>query len=135
VVDLDWSRQYAQGHIPGAWWATRPRLSDVLAKLPAHESLVLTSPDGALARLAAGELDHTAPVMVLDGGTRAWIEAGKPLETGATNLAHAADDIFLSPRDRPGDREAAMLEYLAWEINLVHDMAADDDHRFKVVAG
>ena len=28
----------------------------------------------------------------------------------------------------------AMREYLTWEINLVRDMATDDDHRFRVVA-
>jgi len=28
----------------------------------------------------------------------------------------------------------AVREYLAWEINLVNDMASDDDQRFRVVA-
>ena len=31
-------------------------------------------------------------------------------------------------------REEAMREYLAWEINLMNELAADDDHRFRVVA-
>jgi hypothetical protein len=30
-------------------------------------------------------------------------------------------------------REKAMREYLAWEIDLVNQMATDDDHRFRVV--
>jgi hypothetical protein len=37
------------------------------------------------------------------------------------------------PRERGQDRETAMRDYLTWEINLVNDMARDDDHRFKVV--
>jgi hypothetical protein len=37
-----------------------------------------------------------------------------------------------SPRERGQNREAAMREYLTWEINLVNDMAKDDDHRFRV---
>src|SRR5215510_2640164 len=61
VVDLDTSRNYAQGHIPGAWFAIRSRLAQDLAKLPKAkapnvEAIVLTSPDGALARLVAADL-------------------------------------------------------------------------------
>ena len=70
-----------------------------------------------------------------DRDTRAWVAAGLPLETGATRMADQADDVHLMPRERGMDREAAMREYLTWEINLVNDMAQDDDHRFRVVAG
>ena len=137
VVDLDLSRRYAQGHIPGAWFANRLRLGSALANLPADQTIVLTSPDGALAMLAAAELRAAAsvPVMALAGGTEAWIQAGLPLETGATRMAHQADDVVLSARERGQDREEAMREYLTWEINLVNEMATDDDHRFRVVAG
>ncbi len=87
--------------------------------------IVLTSPDGSLAALAAAELQAaaSAPVMTLAGGTQAWVQAGLPLETGATRMADQADDIFLSPRERGQNREDAMREYLTWEINLVNDMA------------
>ncbi len=136
VVDLDFSRRYAQGHIPGAWFATRARLGDAFAKLPAAKTIVLTSPDGRLARLAAESAGVAAvPVVVLAGGTQAWVEAGLPLEQGATHMACEADDVVLSARERNQDREAAMREYLEWEINLVNDMASDDDHRFHVVGG
>jgi hypothetical protein len=97
---------------------------------------VLTSPDGALARLAAAEIAGAAsvPLTVLSGGTEAWTRAGLPLETGATHMASEADDVVLSARERNQNREEAMREYLAWEINLVNEMATDDDHRFRVVA-
>ena len=72
--------------------------------------------------------------MVLAGGTQAWAEAGLPLETGATHMASEADDVVLSARERGQGREEAMREYLAWEINLVNDMASDDDQRFQVAA-
>ncbi|HVI17570.1 MAG TPA: rhodanese-like domain-containing protein, partial [Gaiellales bacterium] len=77
VIDLDTSRRYTQGHIPGAWFAIRSRLPEDLDKLPKAETIILTSPDGALARLAAAELaGATSPaVMVLAGGTEAWIAA------------------------------------------------------------
>src|SRR5262249_40671243 len=53
VIDLDLSKRYVLGHIPGAWFAIRSRLADALAKLPAHQAIALTSRDGALATLAA----------------------------------------------------------------------------------
>jgi rhodanese-related sulfurtransferase len=134
VIDLDLSTRYGLGHIPGAWFAIRSRLGAALATLPSHQAIVLTSPDGALAALAAAESQTAAPVpvMTLTGGTQAWVRAGLPLETGATRMSDQPDDVFLSPRDRGQNREDAMREYLAWEINLVNDMASDDDHRFRI---
>ena len=87
--------------------------------------------------LAAAELAGNAgvPVMALAGGTEAWKAGGFPLESGAGNMASAPDDVVLSARERGQGREEAMREYLAWEINLVNDMATDDDQRFRVVAG
>ncbi len=136
VVDLDTSRNYGSGHIPGAWFAIRSRLGDAWAKLPKAATIVLTSPDGVLARLAAADIADgaPAPIMVLAGGTQAWVKAGLPLETGQTHMASEPDDVVLSARERGQGREEAMREYLAWEINLVHDMASDDDQRFHVVA-
>jgi rhodanese-related sulfurtransferase len=136
VIDLDRSTRYALGHIPGAWFAIRSRFKTALAKLPSDKAMVLTSDDGRLAALAAADLQAvtSAPVMTLAGGTRAWAQAGLPLETGATRMADQPDDVFLSPRDRGQNREDAMREYLTWEINLVNDMADDDDHRFRIIA-
>jgi rhodanese-related sulfurtransferase len=138
VVDLDFSRNYGRGHIPGAWFAIRARLAAALEKLPKAETVVLTSPDGVLARLAAAELADrgtAAPVRALAGGTNAWVAAGLPLEEGQNRMASDPDDVVLSARERGQGREEAMREYLAWEINLVHDMATDDDQRFHVVRG
>ena len=56
-------------------------------------------------------------------GTEAWRHAGPPVETGASHMASEANDVVLSARERGQGREEAMREYLAWEINLVHDMA------------
>lgn len=134
VVDVDLSRQYVKGHIPGAWFANRLRIGAAPASWPVNQTIVVTSADGALAALAAAELQAVAsiPVMTLRGGTQAWAEAGLPIETGATRLAHEPDDVFLAPRDRSQNREEAMREYLTWEINLVNDMAQDNDQRFRV---
>ena len=117
--------------------AASPR---IWQKLPKAEAIVLTSPDGALARLAAADLagngaTAAAPILVLAGGTEAWAKAGLPIETGASHMASEPVDVVLSARERGQGREEAMREYLAWEIDLVNQMAEDDDQRFRVVAG
>ena len=73
-------------------------------------------------------------MLALEGGTAAWRIAGYPLNAGAENMASLAEDIRLKAREEHSDIEAAMRAYLAWEIQLLHDMARDDDHRFQVVA-
>jgi rhodanese-related sulfurtransferase len=132
IVDLALSRQHRQGHIPGAWFAIRARLAEALEKLPAQGELVLTSEDGTIARYAAAELRTTRRFKVLAGGTAAWKAAGLPLETGMGPLASEPDDVALSARDRPADRERYMREYLAWEIDLVNQIARDEDSRFRL---
>ena len=137
VVDLDWSRGYIAGHIPGAWYAIRARLAEAFAALPSAEAIVFTSSDGVLARLAAAEWDGRAPapVLALSGGTAAWVAAGYGLEGGATHMASAREDERLRAREQEGGVEDAMRAYLAWEIDLVNQMATDDDQRFRVLAG
>jgi rhodanese-related sulfurtransferase len=133
VVDLALSRQHRQEHIPGAWFAIRARLAEALDKLPAQGDLVLTSEDGRVARFAAAELRTRRPVKVLAGGTAAWKAARLPLETGMGRLASEPDDVALSARDRPpAERERYMREYLAWEIDLVNQIARDTDCRFRL---
>jgi rhodanese-related sulfurtransferase len=134
VVDLALSRRYRDGHIPGARFAIRARLAERLSELPAAGDLVLTSEDGILARFAAAELAPRAgrPVKRLAGGTAAWQAAGLPLETGMARLADEPDDVSLSARDRPAERERYMREYLAWEVDLVNQIARDGDCRFRL---
>ncbi len=131
VVDLALSRRHRDGHIPGAWFAIRARLVGALDKLPAGD-LVLTSEDGVVAGFAAAEIGHRHPVKVLAGGTAAWQAAGLPLATGMGELADEPDDVALSARDRPAERERYMREYLAWEIELVNQIARDGDCRFRL---
>jgi len=137
VIDVDWSRDYLEGHIPGAWYGLRARLPDVLPQVPATHAIVLTSGDGVLAKLAAADVKSATSqsVLALEGGTSAWRKAGLPLQTGATRMATAPDDIRLRAREQNENVEEAMNAYLTWEINLVNQMATDDDQRFHVVTG
>ena len=123
VVDFADSRSYAEGHIPGAWFAIRARLAS--ARLPEADRYVFTSPDGRLARLAAADFDR--PVAVLEGGTEAWTG---PLERGALHMADTADDIWLKPYEQGGTVEENMQAYLDWETGLVEQLDRDGTTRF-----
>ena len=133
LVDLAPSIAYEAGHIPGAWFAVRARLPGSLEKLPPRPVLVLTSPDGVLARLAAAELGESGfpAVYALDGGTEEWREAGLPLATGREAMADTPDDCWRRPYD-PYAREGARERYLKWEIELVHQIEREGDVGFRV---
>jgi rhodanese-related sulfurtransferase len=134
VVDLDNSLAFRGGHIPGAWFAIRSRFATSLTKLPGAPALVLTSPDGVLATLAAPEAAAASgrPVKVLAGGTAAWRAAGLPLETGDSQMLDSADDAWYRPYDRKAGVEAAMKDYLSWELDLVAQIERDGDARFHI---
>ncbi len=48
-------------------------------------------------------------------------------------LAHEIDDVRLRAREESGNREEAMRAYLAWESELVNQMATEEEQRFQVV--
>ena len=139
VIDLAASPDYRAGHIPGAWFAIRARLADSIARtgakdLTSEAMVVLTSNDGVLARLAAGELAPLveAPVRVLAGGTAAWRRAGLALKEGFENLADETEDIFWRPYEHDGEVEAAMKAYLDWEIGLADQVGRDGGADFSI---
>ncbi|WP_029349693.1 rhodanese-like domain-containing protein [Bosea sp. 117] len=134
VVDVATSRQFRAGHIPGAWFAVRGRLSDDAGKLPRAPLYVLTSPDSIVARLASAELETAtgAPVKVLAGGTRAWQAEGRPLESGDERMASEPNDVLLKPFERKSAQEDAMREYLSWEVGLVEQVRRDGTIRFRL---
>ncbi|MCZ6533220.1 MAG: rhodanese-like domain-containing protein [SAR324 cluster bacterium] len=134
VLDLGYSRDYLQGHLPGAWFAIRSQLAETFSQLPPADTVVLTSLDGLAARLAAPEVAALTEgaVKVLSGGTRAWQTAGLPMTEGVENaLAGLDDDALLKPYDHDKGVEDAMRLYLSWEINLVAQVKRDGDARFK----
>ncbi|HEV2674896.1 MAG TPA: rhodanese-like domain-containing protein [Aliidongia sp.] len=134
VIDLAASPEYRAGHIPGAWFAIRARLAESIARLPVTGDLVLTSPDGILAALAAADLAAATDreVYVLDGGTAAWRAQGGDWIEGSDHLAEPAEDVWHKPYDRSRGIEDAMQAYLRWELNLPDQIARDGDARFRV---
>ena len=122
ILSVDQSDAYARGHVPGAHWLCRSRLEWTVGTLaPERQApIVVTCADGFASTLAGAtltRLGHTA-VSVLEGGTRAWAEAGLAVEGGRTRLADEPDDVVLKPYER--GREA-MERYLRWETDLDQD--------------
>jgi rhodanese-related sulfurtransferase len=135
VLDLAPSPLHRKGHVPGAWFAIRARLAEVFDRIPEGKPIVLTSPDGVLARLAAAEVeeifDH--PVRVLDGGTNAWIAAGRAVEPGLVRAASDPEDVYKRPYEGTDNAAEAMQAYLDWEYGLVDQLARDGSHGFFVI--
>jgi rhodanese-related sulfurtransferase/predicted metal-dependent enzyme (double-stranded beta helix superfamily) len=139
VIDLDTSLRYRDGHIPGAWFAVRAGLGktipEMLKQQPGARQIVLVSPDGEIAALAAPEAQEAAgdlKVSVLAGGMKAWRDAGLAIETGHTKMADPPTDVWYRPYDFKENIEAAMHQYLDWEVDLVPQVKRDGDARFTV---
>jgi rhodanese-related sulfurtransferase len=132
VVDLSLSRDYAQAHILGAWFAIRARLGEALEKIKPRGTLVLTSEDGVLAGLAVADARALAslPVVYLDGGNAAWRAAGLPLTKDDPRMADQPVDAWLKPYERPDGVKQAMADYLAWETDLLPRIARDGCAKF-----
>ncbi len=110
------------GHIPGACWAIRSRLSEDIENAGLTGTFVFTSPDGILACLAAQDLkksQHAGEVMYLQGGTAAWAENGFNLEKGMTSSLSKKEDVWYRPYERENDSEKEMHAYLTWEVGLL----------------
>jgi rhodanese-related sulfurtransferase/predicted metal-dependent enzyme (double-stranded beta helix superfamily) len=140
VIDLDTSLRYRDGHVPGAWFAVRAGLGKTIPEMLKQQSgvtrIVLVSPDGEIAALAAPEAAEAAgglPVAILAGGMKAWRDAGLPIETGHTRMADPPTDVWYRPYDFKEDVEAAMRQYLDWEVDLVPQVKRDGDAVFSVL--
>ncbi len=132
VLDFATSLQYRKGHIPGAAFAIRSRLDRHKEELES-KSLVCTSPDGLLARYAAADLAALLgrEVSALAGGTDAWRASGLALESGETRMLEPPEDVYYKPYDHQAQIEAAMQDYLQWEVALLEQIRRDPDCRFR----
>ncbi len=107
----------------------------MLKKQSGVTRIVLVSPDGEIAALAAPEASQAAgslPVAVLAGGMKAWRDAKLAVESGHTRMADPPTDVWYRPYDFKEDVEAAMRQYLDWEVDLVPQVKRDGDANFSV---
>jgi rhodanese-related sulfurtransferase len=84
VVDVRESREYRPGHVPGAKNMPLSLLPALLPEVPKDRPVYVICQAGgrsaqATALMRAVGIDATSVV----GGTGAWIEAGRPVETAA----------------------------------------------------
>ncbi|MDG1366220.1 MAG: rhodanese-like domain-containing protein [Acidimicrobiales bacterium] len=132
VIDLGTSIKYRKrGHIPGAWWGVRSRLDEARAAIGEATTIVLTSTDGQLAKLAVRDAQAQWPaadVFALAGGNKGWRHAGNNMEPGFERATTTPDDVWYKPydHDEPGDVvQQHMHDYLTWEVALVEQIGRD----------
>ncbi len=133
VIDLADSLAYRRGHIPGAAWALRGRFDGLGALLWEAGLVIVTGDDEAMLRLAEPELAAVLPKAILrrlEGGNKAWRDAGLPLESGLTWALTETDDRWYKPYDNDKGVEQRMRDYLTWEVALVEQIERDGDANF-----
>lgn len=137
VIDVDTSKLFRAGHVPGAAWLLRADLADpeLHARLGCPARLVLTSADGYLAAFAHTDLRWQAgtEVAVLAGGTAGWAASGRPLSTAEEPMLSAPVDIYRRPYEGTDVDHATMQAYLDWEYGLVAQLKRDGTHGFAVL--
>lgn len=135
VLDLASSAHYVQHHIPGAWFVLRSELAQAITRMPLAQRYVLTCGNSLLARYATAELARLTDVdvLVLQGGTQAWMEAGFVLAHGETHLASPRIDRYRRPYEGTDNPREAMQGYLDWEFGLVAQLERDRTHGFQVL--
>jgi rhodanese-related sulfurtransferase len=120
IVDVGLSRQYSEGHLPGAVWLSRDWIEERIAAFypERRQPILVTCPDGRQSALAGATLVEMgySNVSVLEGGMQKWIEHGRPVETELTKPLMEPNDVVLSA-SMSGDTRA-MRRYLEWEIEL-----------------
>ncbi len=113
VLDLARSVEFRDGHIPGAIWGVRTRLAPLAAQLAAARHVVITSPDGMLARLAVAEVKALASGAPRGADARHTRAGGRhpglarvrpPADKGPHHPARRGLHRFLSPPIRPEHR-------------------------------
>ncbi len=125
-IDLQRSLDHRAAHPQGARPAIRAHLAEQLRLIAPSGPVVLTSPDGVAAMLAAADLaDSGLDIRVVAGGSGAWEQAGLPMAAGMADPVGELDDVYLRAYDRTSEEEvrAAMNEYLEWEIALVDQIS------------
>jgi rhodanese-related sulfurtransferase len=80
LVDVRSVTEFRAGHVPGAVNIPMDEIESRLKDLNSQRSIVLICQTGQRARMTAGLLAPCRKdVLVLEGGTKAWKEAGMPI--------------------------------------------------------
>ncbi len=119
VIFVDTSREFSNGHVPGARWVPRGWLELAIADVaPSKDApLVVTCAHGPSAVLAGAALKGLGyqRVAVLAEGMQGWGRAGRPVERGLSGVMHPPNDVLTMGTDRTW---AEAIQYLRWEEEL-----------------
>ncbi len=120
-IFVDTSRDFSNGHIPGAHWHSRSWLElEIGSRVPDRATpIVVSCSDGLSSMLAGATLAGMGyqQVAVLDGGMRAWRQAGLAVEQGLSGVMTPPDDVLAMGTDR---NWGGAMQYLRWEEELGH---------------
>ncbi|MCH8088406.1 MAG: hypothetical protein IH955_00140 [Chloroflexi bacterium] len=119
VIFVDTSQDFSSGHVPGARWMPRGWLEMRIHEMaPLKDSdIIITCSDGINSVLAGATLrglDYRK-VSVLEGGMRAWCDAGLPVEKGLTGILSPPEDVVYTDIDR---NWAETIKVLQWEEQM-----------------
>ena len=91
LIDVRSPTEYAAGHLPGAVNIPMDQIQGRLADVDIRRPLVLVCQSGRRAAMTAEMLKPLGhDVLVLEGGTAAWLQAGHPV-VGTTSTSWALD--------------------------------------------
>ena len=119
IIFVGTSQQFAEAHVPGSHWVPRGWLETQIADFAPDKAapVVVTCVDGIASTFAGATLadEGYADVSVLEGGMRAWRQAGHGIEQGLTGVMSTPADVVPAGTDRG---YADMMNYLRWEEEL-----------------
>ena len=119
IIFVDTSRDFSNGHVPGARWVPRGWLELTIADgAPSKDTpLIVTCASGLSSVLAGAALKALGyqRVSVLGDGMAAWIRAGLPVEQGLSGVMNPPNDVLTMGTDRTW---AEAIQYLRWEEEL-----------------
>jgi rhodanese-related sulfurtransferase len=131
LVDIRGSTTYREGHINGAVWSIRPRIT---AAVQDNAPVLLVADCPGEAALAAIELSEAGIKVsgLLSGDVMDWKAAGFEIVETPNIPADAdcIDFLYLTPERNQGNLDDARA-YLAWEVGLIDQL---DEHERGVFA-
>jgi len=131
LIDCDDSRAYRRGHLQGASWLGRSRITTHLDSRDNKTLHVFTSEDGWLARFAAADAAaHGLRAAWLKGGTRGTLKHIGISRTA--DLLGPTDDAWYGPYHLESGVEDAMRAYIDWETGLLERIEHEPGVRFNV---
>jgi hypothetical protein len=129
LIDVDDSRAYRKGHLPGAFWLPRSRIARCLTDRSRIHIFLACEPK--LARLACAD--------ALDAGLRAaYLAVGSAVARETLGWSKVSeflcetDDAWYSPYQLEEGVERAMRDYLDWETGLLDRLTHEPGLRFNV---